>query len=186
MNDLERARLIAQEDLEREALRARLPQLEAEAAQDARTAAAAGRLARSETAARMGVETAEPVIAEWRAWFIGWAKEGWAKILELQPTEQSLWRDLSALAGAAASSIMATGIDDSGAGLAPVEVDREVNAALDRVGALSEDLWPLPEMRGNPWAEEIKSVMLRFLGTIYSPAQRCRQFKKSQPSHFRR
>jgi hypothetical protein len=180
-SDLERARRIDRDEREREALRERLPEMERQAAREQRIELAGQSLAHAERRAKQTIEDTSPAIDRWRAEFVTWAAKGWNLTQRLADLERPLLEDLQRLAAMAAGSVGAARQDraDWGEVLATDQArDAAVDAALERAGALDAKLWPLPEVRGNEFAETLKRLVLQHARFVYKPAERGRQFKR--------
>lgn len=177
---LEGDRIQAERSYEDQVL-AELPGMRAQAAREDRMALAEHDLAYREQRAAQTVQDTQPGIDRWRSEFITWASKGWSLTQRLADLERPLLEDLANLAAAAASSVGAgmQNQTDYGEAIAIATArDAAVDAALARVGALDKNLWPLPEVRGNEFAENLKGLILRYARYVYKPADRGVQFKR--------
>jgi len=156
------------------------PKLRAERDADRRAAEAAQAVSVTTQNARAAVQTAKPQLAQWRANFMTWVSEGFSLAKQLAQIEKPLTSALYNLIGAHANA-QGPARDFEHAQRLRLQTEQHAHAALDGIGALSDELQPWPPAAGNQWAAELLTLMQRAVGNTFNPRAGVHQFRRGRP-----
>ena len=168
-DELSEARRAAAELRRLQEAAAGLPELEAQAAADARRARAEDELSAAEDAALRVLERARPALRRWGEEYRAWVEAGLQLVQELQAVEREL---VPALTAACEAAVMFAPPSEPGGEEA--RALRAMGAELRRLGAGADalELEPLPEVDAKryPWAALQMELVPRFVRRIFHPA----------------
>ena len=168
-DELSEARRAAAELRRLQEAAAGLPELEAQAAADARRARAEDELSAAEDAALRVLERARPALRRWGEEYRAWVEAGLQLVQELNAVEREL---VPALTAACDAAVMFAPPSEPGGEEA--RALRAVNAELRRLGAGADayELEPLPpvDAKQYPWAALQMELVPRFVRRIFHPA----------------